>query len=117
MRIPLVIEALKELIREAAESPQQALYCLGSAEFLLQFLLRTAEINNIHNMIGVRERIRDIQTDLYVKARLIKPDDAPNDPELYAMRALSTLTWQTLLGENPELLQNDINSEGKILHN
>lgn len=115
MRIPLVIEALKEIVDVAAQSRRDALLCLGSAEFLLQFLQRAAEVNGVHNLHGVRERIRDVQNDLYIRACLMRPDDTSPDPEHSALQALNTLARSTLLGENPKLLQNNLTNEGQIL--
>lgn len=116
MRINLVLDSLNELLAIASKSREDALLCLGSAEFLLGFLEKTAEANGISDLNNVRKYLREIRTKFHLDAGLIQPEDATPHPRRHAEQALGILLMNTLFDQKPELLQNNLTHDGTLLH-
>jgi|GEM_PF-5679690 hypothetical protein len=116
MRIPLILDRLRDILKYSQQSPEKALQYLGTAEFLLDFLLKTAVANKIGNITGVKEKIRDIQDALYISAGLLNETDGNSDPMHYARQALDVLSFKSLLGEKEELLRCRITNTHNLLH-
>ena len=115
MRIRLILQRLADILERANRSREDALECIGTAEFLLDFIDKAAEVNGVGNMPGVREYLRDIRKALYHAAGL-NDDDADLDRLMdFARRALSVLRMSALLGQKPELLTNAITNDGRLL--
>ena len=106
MRIRLILDRLADILERANRSREDALECIGTAEFLL---------DGIGNMPGVRQYLRDIRNALYHAADL-NGDEADLDRLMdFARRALSVLPMSSLLGQKPELLTNAITNDGRLL--
>lgn len=115
MRVRLILERLADILERANRSREDALECLGTAEFLLDVVAKAAEANGIDNMPGVREYLCDIRKALYHAAGL-NGEEADLDRLMdFARRALSVLPMSSLLGQKPELLTHAITNDGHLL--
>lgn len=115
MRVIYIVKRLQDLVSIAECSQDEALMALGSANYLLNFLLIAAERNNLNGISQVAHKINEYRTGLEYLAGLSQETDAVALPAHHARAAIGCLTSLSMFGQKPELLQRNLAPDGKIL--
>lgn len=108
MRICDAQKALETMLELAAKDNESALSVYATARHLIDWLGKVANPENIGNISGVNEKLRDVHNGFRFCCGLLPEEEMSSDPLHYARQSLNVLSWGTLFGSVPGLMEKNI---------
>lgn len=115
MRICDTQKALETMLEVAAKDKESALSVYATARYLIAWLGKVAKSENIGNISGITEKLRDVHNGFLFCCGLLPEEEANSDPLHYARQGLNVLSRGTLFGSVVGLMEKNIIDEDATL--
>jgi len=111
MRICDVQKALETMLEMASKSKGSAFSVYATAKYLITWLEKVAKSEEVGNVTGIAEKLRDAHNGFLFCCELLPEEDKNSDPLHYARQRVSILNCGTLFGAIPGLMEKNISEE------
>ena len=108
MRICDAQKALEAMLDLAAKDKESALSVYATARYLIDWLGKVAKSENIGNISGIKEKLRDVHSGFLLCCGLLPEEEMNSDPLHYARQGVELLDHGTLFGSVAGLMEKNI---------
>lgn len=115
MRICDAQKTLETMLQIAAKDKESALSVYATARYLIDWLGKVAKAENIGNISGVKEKLRDVHKGFLFCCGLLPEEEMNSDPLHYARQGVGLLDGGTLFGSVAGLMDKNISNVDALL--
>lgn len=115
MRICDAQKTLETMLESAAKDKKYALSVYTTARYLIDWLEKVAKSENIGNISGIKEKLRDVHNGFLFCCGLLPEEEMNSDPLHYAQQGVRLLDGGTLLGSITGLMEKNITHVDALL--